>query len=169
MNKTIILSAGALASCAHPITMANSHTDWCKVGYSETAEGPWNPLEGDAVTPVAQDYLSEALSKLTSRSHIRISERYANKIGEFRLKPKRGEVVYLARAGLLGGPAASVRQYLANNRVRIEFGGEVRSDGRKLVVHTFSTSLPYPSRKMAVVVRTKPTIVEAVSYCRSVT
>lgn len=156
-------------SCAHPIATASSPTDWCKVGYAKAADGPWRSLESEAVTPVAQAHLSEALGKLTSRSHVRITERYANKIAESRLKPKRGEVAYLARAGLLGGPAVSVPEYLANNRERIEFGGEVGLNGRKLVVHTFSTSLPYPSRRMAVVVRTKPTIKEAVSYCRSVT
>lgn len=157
-----------LVSCSHFPLALSASTDWCAAGFADPTNGPWRSLEAEAVKPVAQDHLSEALRKLRLRSHVRVTARYARKAAESSLEPKRGDVFYLVRAGILGGPDVSLREYIANHRERIQFAGSISRNEDKLMIHTFSTSLAYPSRRMAVVVRTRPTIKATLSHCRSV-
>lgn len=169
LKHALGIAAFLLISCAtSDYGLAVEADDWCRAGTTARVDGPWKPLGRGAVVPVALPHLPDALKRLRSHTHVPVSKSLAEKLAESALQSEADELIYLARAGILGGPSATLEQYVTVNRERIRFSGSVSRDGRKVVIHTFTTSLPYPSRRFAVLVKVRPTVTSIRSECASV-
>ncbi|HEX8532699.1 MAG TPA: hypothetical protein VF662_00865 [Allosphingosinicella sp.] len=141
--------------------------DWCASGNMQASEGPWIHLSRDAVSAVVEDRLTGALKRLQKRALVPVTHKDAEKLTGKRLPRPKGERYFLARAGIVGGPAVSIHEYLRNRPGAVSFWGALSSDRRKLLIVTEELTPRFPARRFAVVVRARPDIQAAASRCNS--
>lgn len=161
----LALLALILTSCAHRAIAPSPSDDWCNSGRVETSDGPWHALGRDAVAPVSQRHLTEAVAKLLDRTLISVSRQYAERIVSSSIVSAPGDAFFLARAGLVGGVEVPLHQYMVNAGSAVSFKGEVGAGSGKLLISTVETSPRYATRRIPVVVRTNLKIRDAASRC----
>lgn len=152
------------ALMVQPVEGAEKH-DWCNSGLVSKADLPWSSLKPNLVWPVTKKHLTTALFKLSKRGHLRISISLASELTGQTISKQSGAVLYLARAGIVGGPGVSIHDYLRNRDGAVKFFADLNADRKKLLIVTSELSPSFPSRKFAVVVSGTPGIVSSASRC----
>lgn len=139
--------------------------NWCMSGVIRPEEGPFRSLGDNAILPILERYLQQNVELLRRRPLVLLSPRQASRLTGVDLKASSGEVFFMARAGVVGAPALTIHQYLANRGVARTFLGSISANGKKLMITTSELSPPYPPRQFAVVVKAPRTVETASAGC----